>query len=564
MEEQGDSGKLKWTPFLQNADAPVFEDEMSEQSAAFAIEENFVLSENKKQMVAAILKKHEPMVTTILEKYESMVTTTLEKYESKDGELAALKKKISLLQLEIKKQAENFNREKESLREALELEETGKKSLLDENLALKAAGEVSRIKILESANLNAKLAEKIANLERELEKLQREYEASAQEKNAAISESAHLNLKTVEQLENLKRERELLKAEVEREKQEKKAAIFENEKLKNSVQSAQRQAAELASDMEKLRDKFVEIEKSPKPQIEHSKTETTQVTPTKGGVQSIDLLDSGFRRNDEPEQLSKTETLRIQLAPLEKNNDDEEAVDIPPAPSIDFSMEPEWMRALASLKEPIAAASARVKQLAAVRLPEGPRTLLGLALGSLAQASDTLRVIGEFLNESPPPNTPERLETALDASAGIWEGVFRRKRILISRSIPAGLPAVSIASISLRTVFYQIFRNAFEAMPKGGTLKITAEEEPENGQVKIVFADTGPGFSDAALAQIFIPFTFSRAGHLGLGLSLARRILRRAAGDIEVENLKPQGAAVILRFPSAGQIPVPPLNLGDK
>ncbi len=492
MEDQGDSGKLKWTPFLQNMDTPSFEDNLSEQSAAFAIEENFVLSENKNQMVAAILGKYEPMVVSILEKYKSMVEATLEKYESKDEECAALEKEISALKIEIKKQAQNFKWEQASLRELLGSEEASKKSLLDENLDLKASGEAARVKISESANLNAQLAEKIADLEKKLQNSLGEAEVAAQEKNAAISESANLNSKLAEKKADFERELEKLRMEVEAATREKNAAISENEQLR--------------------------IESVP--------------------MEAVPLEESKEGREESPERLL--------------------------SPSIDFSMEPEWMRALANLKDPIASASARVKQLAAVRLPEGPRAILGLAIGSLAQASDTLRVIGEFLNESPPPRTPENLEAALNASAGIWEGLFRRKRILISRGIPAGLPAVSIASTSLHTVFYQIFRNAFEAMPKGGTLKITAGEEPENGQVKIVFADTGPGFSDVALEKIFIPFTFSRQGHLGLGLSLARRILRRAAGDIEVENLKPQGAAVILRFPGAGQIPIPPLNPGDQ
>ena len=110
---------------------------------------------------------------------------------------------------------------------------------------------------------------------------------------------------------------------------------------------------------------------------------------------------------------------------------------------------------------------------------------------------------------------------------------------------------------ALRLAFYQIIRNAYEAMPRGGNLTVKAWKD-ESGAARVSFQDTGPGFAPQALADVFKPFASTRPGHLGLGLSLARRILRRAHGELEAANVKqPAGALVTARLAAALDEPPP-------
>ncbi|MCF8372359.1 MAG: 4Fe-4S binding protein [Bacteroidales bacterium] len=85
-------------------------------------------------------------------------------------------------------------------------------------------------------------------------------------------------------------------------------------------------------------------------------------------------------------------------------------------------------------------------------------------------------------------------------------------------------------------VLTNLEKNAIEAMPNGGTLKLTMEDE--NGSVRILISDTGSGISQENMDKIFTPF-FTTKGlgkGTGLGLPLVYGIVKMHNGQIEVES----------------------------
>jgi signal transduction histidine kinase len=90
----------------------------------------------------------------------------------------------------------------------------------------------------------------------------------------------------------------------------------------------------------------------------------------------------------------------------------------------------------------------------------------------------------------------------------------------------------------LGQVFHNIILNAIQAMPEGGTLSITVSE------VDIRFADTGPGFSQAALRRGAEMLYSEKEGGMGLGLSVASNIVRAHGGRLLLDN-RPEGGAVV-------------------
>lgn len=106
------------------------------------------------------------------------------------------------------------------------------------------------------------------------------------------------------------------------------------------------------------------------------------------------------------------------------------------------------------------------------------------------------------------------------------------------------LPPVTADSEQLTQVFRNIIGNAMEAMGGAGTLSVRTALE-NGGQVRIQFADSGPGIPPEALPHLFDPFfTTKPPGQgTGLGLAIAKGIVKMHRGDITAEN-GPEGGAV--------------------
>jgi signal transduction histidine kinase len=106
-------------------------------------------------------------------------------------------------------------------------------------------------------------------------------------------------------------------------------------------------------------------------------------------------------------------------------------------------------------------------------------------------------------------------------------------------------------------VFGNIVSNAIQAMPHGGTLTVTAHAGPA---AEVSFADSGKGFSDLALARFGEFFFSEKEGGMGIGLGIAREIVRAHGGALRAQNREQGGACVTVTLPSE---PVAPLALAD-
>lgn len=105
----------------------------------------------------------------------------------------------------------------------------------------------------------------------------------------------------------------------------------------------------------------------------------------------------------------------------------------------------------------------------------------------------------------------------------------------------------------VRMLVLNLAQNAFHAMPQGGRLAITGRVVGD--RVRLVFADSGVGISEADLKRIFDPFFSKRADGSqgsGLGLTLCHAIVRRYHGSLEAESEPGHGATFIITLPLAG------------
>jgi two-component system sensor histidine kinase PilS (NtrC family) len=104
----------------------------------------------------------------------------------------------------------------------------------------------------------------------------------------------------------------------------------------------------------------------------------------------------------------------------------------------------------------------------------------------------------------------------------------------------------------MRQVFFNLARNAMEAMGVGGILRISGEKTPA-GRVRIVFRDTGVGIPPHELEHIFKPFHTSKPDGTGLGLSIATRIVEGNGGTIRARSTPGMGTAITVELPEASE-----------
>jgi two-component system sensor histidine kinase PilS (NtrC family) len=116
-------------------------------------------------------------------------------------------------------------------------------------------------------------------------------------------------------------------------------------------------------------------------------------------------------------------------------------------------------------------------------------------------------------------------------------------------------PVMVIADGSqLKQIFWNLARNALQAMPDGGELTIGVETIP-NKRIRIIFEDTGTGMSSDQVEQLFEPFSNSTTGGTGLGLSIVYQIVRDHNGVINVRSREGEGTTITVELPTENRRP---------
>jgi two-component system sensor histidine kinase PilS (NtrC family) len=105
----------------------------------------------------------------------------------------------------------------------------------------------------------------------------------------------------------------------------------------------------------------------------------------------------------------------------------------------------------------------------------------------------------------------------------------------------------------LRQVFWNLLINAYEAMPNGGAITISAslfqQTDEETQTCEIVITDTGQGIARECLDKIFDPFFTTKTRGIGLGLAIVYRIIEDHRGTITVDSEAGKGTRFTIRLP---------------
>ena len=187
-------------------------------------------------------------------------------------------------------------------------------------------------------------------------------------------------------------------------------------------------------------------------------------------------------------------------------------------------------------------------------LPEDTKekNYANIIIAETTRLEKILKNILSFSREGKPNYTDNDLSEIVERVLLMNEDLFKEKGIDVKRDFTE-LPRFSFDKDMIIEVLENIFLNAVDSMPRGGTLTVSIEKEdrPEQPSAVIKIRDTGVGISAEQIEMIFEPFYTTKAAEqgTGLGLSITRKILESLGGTVEIESEEGKGSVVILSLP---------------
>jgi signal transduction histidine kinase len=176
------------------------------------------------------------------------------------------------------------------------------------------------------------------------------------------------------------------------------------------------------------------------------------------------------------------------------------------------------------------------------------------------QVSRISKIIQTLLNMARPgkaQQVPVSLKSVIEMTLAFLSEKFSHRGIEARSEIDSA-PSVLGDSERLQQLFLNLFMNAVDAMPDGGELRV-ALDSTADGKIKITIADDGQGIPARDLQRIFEPFFTSKEAGTGngLGLMVAKGIVKDHGGSIEVKSEQGQGTEFRILFPCSAEPTAP-------
>ena len=168
----------------------------------------------------------------------------------------------------------------------------------------------------------------------------------------------------------------------------------------------------------------------------------------------------------------------------------------------------------------------------------------------LAQLKRLDGIIHDFLSAIRPrkPNLmPGSVADPLKDCLAMLKQQFEERRIAVTLDIPAALPNVALDAEQMEQVFFNLLKNAMEAIADGG--KIAIQLDSDDRDVSVSFRDNGIGMDPEQLANLFEPYRTTKEKGTGLGLMISKRIVTEHGGSIAAESKSGEGTTFTITLP---------------
>jgi len=192
-------------------------------------------------------------------------------------------------------------------------------------------------------------------------------------------------------------------------------------------------------------------------------------------------------------------------------------------------------------------AARKLKKLKASPDSEAAADSIRICREEVQRLDGIIRNFLEAIRPRPPNLVELNLAEPLAEVLQVQRHEFADRGVAVEAETPGTLPSVMADRDQIKQVFFNLTKNALEAMQPGGRLRI--KSRADDASVFLLFGDSGSGIRQEDLLRLFHPYHTTKPGGHGLGLMIVQRIMRAHGGQVGIESKEGVGTVVTLQFP---------------
>jgi signal transduction histidine kinase len=204
------------------------------------------------------------------------------------------------------------------------------------------------------------------------------------------------------------------------------------------------------------------------------------------------------------------------------------------------------------MNNPLATVSLRVEMLLGAMAPDAPqRRALEVIQREVERMGQLVGSLLQFSRRSQQQVSTLDVREEIECTLELIHYHLRNHEIAIMCKFAPDVPMVQADRQQLRQLFLNLFTNASDAMPQGGTLTLQVRADPAGQQIEIAISDTGTGIAAEDLPRVMEPFftTKPEGRGTGLGLPICRRIVQEHQGTLYIASTVHEGTTVSITLP---------------
>lgn len=183
---------------------------------------------------------------------------------------------------------------------------------------------------------------------------------------------------------------------------------------------------------------------------------------------------------------------------------------------------------------------------------ERARAAANRIVQAATQASEIVHRIRTLFKSSTSMTASMNVNQAIEETISLVQGETQRKNVTLRTELGAGLPCVEGDRVQLQQVILNLMMNGIEAMAgldSGPKWLLIRSAAPDQRELRVSIADTGPGIDAEHAGRLFAPFFTTKPQGLGMGLRISRSIIEAHGGRLWAEKNDPRGAVFHFSLP---------------